>query len=504
MKSLTLKQTIALILSGAVAGYAITHAVFLLSWVCYLPLFILLRNKNVKEYALFGAIFGFGVSIIFFFWMVEGAKEFSGNQLFYGILVTTISTVLFCVYWVGLMTIVGIGLKRSSKGIFLKAIFVASCFVLGESLLTLCFSQLPYYLFNSGDGLLDNLYTIQWAAYFGLPILNFMVVFVNYLTKQIIEAKKWKRLVMPLGIITSMMLSGFLIEQKIKQEVVSLKPIKIAIAAENVPPQLKWDEHGGNILAQRLLSLNKLAASFQPDIVFWSESTIPWTYKSNDELLTEILKEPYPQKTTHIIGFMSEYSATRVYNSAYGIMSNGKVVGRYDKQTLLQFIETPLFGLTMPFLDLDGFIIEKGVNETPITTAFGKAGIVICNEIVNQESTMSMSKNGAEFLLNPSNDAWFKNSYITEMHFLYARLSAIVNRKDVIINSNNGFSGHIKYTGEVLLKRKSTEFFVELVNVSPNRYDNVKFYFPLIVPLLCLFLALNSVLLPFFHLNIRR
>lgn len=503
MKSPTLKQTIALIFSGVIAGYAVTHAIFLLSWVCYLPLFFLLKDKSLKEHFLYGAIFGLGVSVIVFFWMIGSTKEFSGNQLLYGVLVTAISTSLFCFYWSGLITVVGLGLRKFSCGIFLKAIFVASCFVLGESILALCFSQLPYYLFNSGDGLLNNLYTIQWASYFGLPILNFMVVFINYLTIQIIIARKWKTLMMPLGIIALVMIFGFLIKQKVAHEVVSLKPIKIAIAAENVPPQLKWDEHGGNILAQRLLALNKQAVSLHPDIVLWSEATIPWTYKADDELLTEILKEPTPlqKQVTHIIGFMSENTKNSVLNSSYGIMSNGKVVGRYDKIALLHFVETPIFGLNLPFLDLDGYIVEKGKSEMPIATPVGKAGIVLCNEIVKPESTIIMAKNGAEFLLNPSNDAWFKDSYITEMHFLYARLGAIINRKDVVLNSNNGFSGHIKYTGEVLLKRKSKDFFVELANISPNRYDNSRYYFPLVMPFLCLSMLLFMFSAPFISIT---
>ncbi len=497
MKSLTLNQTIALILSGAFAGYIVTHAIFILSWVCYLPLFFLLKDKSVKEGLISGIAFGIGVSIVFFFWMIGGAKEFSGNNLFYGFLIPVISTILFCLYWAGLMTIVSLGLKKTSGRVFLKPLIVASCFVLGESLLMLCFSQLPYYLFNSGDGLLNNLYTIQWASYFGLPVLNFIVVVINYLTLEIISAKKWKQLLIPFGTIGLVMVSGFFIKQNAEQKVISKKPVKVAIAAENVPPQLKWNEHNGNILVQRLLTLNKQAASLKPDIVLWSESTVPWTYEPDDDFLKEILKESYPKETIHMIGFMSEHSPSKAYNSVYGITASGKMMGRYNKRILLQFVETPLFGLNLPFLDMEGYLIEKGKSDIPIATPFGYAGIAICNEIVRPESTTTMVEKGAEFLLNPSNDAWFRDSYIAEIHFLYSRLSAIINRKDVVVNSNNGFSGYIKYTGEVLLKRKSEEAFVEIVDIFPNRYNNSKNYMPWILPVFSILLLLHVFLIGF-------
>jgi len=494
MKSLTFKQFAAFLAAGILVTYTVSQAIFALSWFCYVPLFLLLKDKTKKQFFFAGLAFGLGMALVSFSWMIGAAREFSGNYLFYSMLVTTLSALLFALYWGSLMDFLNYCLDRLQQNIWVRAIVVASCFVLGESLLGFCFTQMPYYLFNSGYGLLDNLYTIQWTAYLGLPFLNFLVIFINYLLADIISSKKWGRFIQPIGVVIGIMVIGLLIKLDIEKKVVAHKTTKVAIAAENIPAKLRWDEQGGNILAQRLITLSKQAALLNPDLVLWSESAVPWPYRSNDELLTEILKQSNSSKTAHVIGFMSAHSKERMANSAYSLTADGKVQGRYDKTALLHFIETPIFGLNMPFLDLDGYLIEPGKQNLPLVTPVGKAGIAICNEIIKTEVTTEAVKNGAEFLLNLSNDGWFKDSYIVKLHFLYARLSAVSNRKDMVVNSNHGISGYIKSTGEIVLKRKSKELFVELVNVSLNRYQNAGRYFPNLLPFACLVFVLLVLL----------
>ncbi len=480
-------------LSGAFAAYVVSNAIFVFSWFCYVPLFLLLANAGKRQVFFSGLAFGLGISSVIFFWMLGAAKEFSGNHVTYSIFVTALSTVLFAFYWGGVIVVINRTLKGRFDNSFLKAALVASVFVLAESVLTFCFQQMPYYLFISGYGLLNNLYTIQFASFLGLPVLTFAVICVNYLLADAILSKRWNKLLLPVGIIVMLISGGLLIKSNIDNKILSGAPIKVAIVAENVPPQLRWDEHGGKILAQRLLSLNRQAAVWNPDIVLWSESSIPWTYREDDDLLGEILKEPYPAQTTQIIGMMGEYSKSEVYNSAYAISRDGRVIGKHDKTYLLSFIETPVFGLNMPFQDLDGYLIKNGEGTKPVSTPKGKAGIAICNEIINPEASILQVRNGAEFLLNLSNDAWFKDGAIIEVHFLYGRLSAVINRKDVALNSNNGLSGHVKANGEVLSKRKSKDMFVELATISPNNYDNSGNYHPFLVPILSLLFFLFSV-----------
>ncbi|HTN19641.1 MAG TPA: apolipoprotein N-acyltransferase [Pelobium sp.] len=502
MSYLRSKPLILYFISGVIAAYSVLHASLLFSWLCYIPLFFLLRKASKKYLFKEGFIFGLGASVVSFFWMIGAAKEFSGNNVGYGIFITSLSVFWFCIYWSLLIAIFCFLAINKKIGRWAKAFTIAACFTLGECLLSLCFSQAPYYLFNSGYGLLNNLYSLQWASFFGLSFLNFVVVLVNVWIAEALTDKNWKTLYTPLIFITVIFVGGFMMFSAVKQRTDNNKTIKLAIVSENVPPELHWDRYGGNILAGRLLSLNRTAQALNPDITFWAECAIPWTYSADDALIKEILKVSKQSKSTQLIGCNSEYSKNQVFNSMYGFSSDGKILGRYDKRYLLSFIETPTLGLSVPFFDLAGSFIKAGGSSKPLVTSVGKAGVIICNEVVNPVATLTVVKEGADFLLNPSNDGWFKDSYIVELHFLYARLSAVINRRDIVINSNYGVSSHIKASGEIQMKRKSKEMFVQMVDINPTTFDNSRYYSPFVTICFCFIIISFSLFNIVFHKKI--
>jgi len=46
-----------------------------------------------------------------------------------------------------------------------------------------------------------------------------------------------------------------------------------------------------------------------------------------------------------------------------------------------------------------------------------------------------------------SNDAWFKDTYFPESHLALSRIRAVENRRDIIVNSNQGYAGFISASG---------------------------------------------------------
>jgi apolipoprotein N-acyltransferase len=91
-----------------------------------------------------------------------------------------------------------------------------------------------------------------------------------------------------------------------------------------------------------------------PDIIVWSETALPWTFRTDDDLLTRVLQITYPANAGHILGILSEADddPSKVYNSVYYIEPDGRVTSRYDKVDLLSFIEKPLLdpSFRVPFL----------------------------------------------------------------------------------------------------------------------------------------------------------
>lgn len=370
-------------------------------------------------------------------------------------------------------------ISRSSQRETLNGFLIAAIFCAAEFLLTFISTGFPWFDFHAGNAIAGNLYAIQPAAFFGVYALTFVAVFVNYFVAVFVAEKQWKKLLIPVGIVGVYILIGYFIFQSFDSTIHSNKEIKVAILAENIPPDIKWDDNNGNMLVARLLDLNRNAAQLKPDIALWSESAIPWTYRADDDLVNEVLKISAPAHVTHVMGINTEYKGNIVNNSAYCILPDKSVAGRYDKQFLLSLIEKPLNGVLFPFFSSKGFSVKNDeMHNAPLSTPYGKAGVMICNESSVQASARNMAKRGAEFLFNMSNDGWFSDTYIPGLHFYNARLRAVETRKDVVINCNNGISGLIKASGEITTEERSTDPFVKVVEVNPNNYQSTVSLYP--------------------------
>jgi apolipoprotein N-acyltransferase len=196
-------------------------------------------------------------------------------------------------------------------------------------------------------------------------------------------------------------------------------------------------------------------------MLLWSESAIPWTYSPDDDLVKELLRHSAsgtvaqtpgrsdPRPITHILGMNTAVSTGIVRNSAYCLLPDGRVAGRYDKHDPLLFIEQPALGWQFPFFSSDGYSVEPGDDDKPLPTPYGKAGVLICNESALPGAAAARVRQGAQFLLNMSNDGWFRDTWLVAQHFYNARLRAVETRKDVVINSNNGWSGCIHASGRI-------------------------------------------------------
>ena len=478
------------IISGILTYMAICYINFILSWICYVPLFVAIYNKSMKQAFKTALVFGFTFSCLAFFWMIPGAERFTGYSMLYGLGVFLVSAVFYSLFC-GTLLWCFAALKKPRNylvSVIINSILAGSLFCIAEALLMLVSTGLPWFDVHSGNGLAENLYAVQPASVFGIHIMSFFAVAVNYLVAIIAIKKIWIKLYIPLAVIMLYLLSGFVLFQNFNNNLPENKTFNVAILAENITPDIAWDNNTGNLLVQKLLDLNRLAVTMKPDIALWSESAIPWTYRKDDDLVKEVFKITDPAGITHIMGINTAYKENEVFNSAYCILPGGNVTGRYDKQYLLSFIEKPLNGWLMPFFSSKGYsALYDSTHGKPLSTPFGKAGFLICNEAAITVAAANQVRQGAQFLFNMSNDGWFNNTYIVNLHFYYARLRAVESRKDVAINCNNGFSGLIKASGDIEEKEKSEEPFLKMVSIQPNNYITTASLYPKIFVYGCAF-----------------
>ena len=79
-----------------------------------------------------------------------------------------------------------------------------------------------------------------------------------------------------------------------------------------------------------------------------------------------------------------------------------------------------------------------------------KFAVLICFEDLFPELSRRFSKNGADFLVNITNDAWFGKTSSPHQHLAASVLRAVEVRRYLIRAANTGVSGFIAPTGKII------------------------------------------------------
>jgi apolipoprotein N-acyltransferase len=89
---------------------------------------------------------------------------------------------------------------------------------------------------------------------------------------------------------------------------------------------------------------------------------------------------------------------------------------------------------------------------TILRTEEGKLGTLLCFEILFPDLVRGFVKQGADILVNISNDAWFGRTSAHYQHFSMAVFRAIEFRRPVVRAANTGISGSIDAAGRIVAK----------------------------------------------------
>jgi apolipoprotein N-acyltransferase len=160
-----------------------------------------------------------------------------------------------------------------------------------------------------------------------------------------------------------------------------------------------------------------------------------------------------------------------LYNSAYLVSAGGETQGRYDKIHLVPFGEFVPFRSILFFIDklvvgIGDF--QRGENAKLFEQGNHKFAVSICFEIIFPDRVRQPVREGANYLVNITNDAWFGESAASYQHMSMVALRAVENRVPIVRAANTGISGAIDSYGRIF---EATEIFEEdwiLAHIRPN------------------------------------
>jgi apolipoprotein N-acyltransferase len=142
------------------------------------------------------------------------------------------------------------------------------------------------------------------------------------------------------------------------------------------------------------------------------------------------------------------------YNSAFLIGADGQIQGRYDKIHLVAFGEylplRPFLGWINNFIRLDDFTSGRTYKIFSVAGGQKKFGALICFEDTLGYLRRNFALNGAEFFVNMTNDAWFKDTKAPFLHLQAAVFGCVENRRSLVRAANTGVSALIDPQGRIM------------------------------------------------------
>lgn len=187
-----------------------------------------------------------------------------------------------------------------------------------------------------------------------------------------------------------------------------------------------------------------------PGVVLWPE--VGSWMRSDDPRTLALLRAVATSAHAPFIAGMQGEDAAGIYNSAVFVGANGAVAGRYDKIHLVPF------GEYVPYRNLLFFAnhltrqvgdFTRGRSRSVFQVDGHSFGVFICYESVFADEVRLFAKNGAQALVNISDDGWYGDTSAPWQHLNMARMRAIENDRWILRDTNNGVTTVIDPHGRV-------------------------------------------------------
>ncbi|HXY02032.1 MAG TPA: apolipoprotein N-acyltransferase [Terriglobales bacterium] len=447
---------------------------YILCWVAVTPLLIALLRarqpdtlqlregiKLLPAKPLQGFVLGYGCGILWYggtcYWIYSTMRQYGGVNApaAVGILI------LFCLYlglYHGLFGLL-VSLLANGSPFSRRALVLVPVAWVAVELARTRISGFPWDLL--GIAQVDNIPLARIAAAAGVYGLSFEIMIVSsaWAAVFLVHRKKRHPLLIAAIAATVVLQAGQLVPAP------ALDANKTAVLVQANVPILEgadWTRDYYQTTLRELSALSvKTESSAHPDLIVWPESPAP--FYTSDPLFRNALSSLAREVNTAVLaGGIGITNASRnpqqpttVYNSAQLVSPTGEWVARYDKAHLVPF------GEYVPFKKLFAFAggltkevgdFTAGASRSPLEADGTKIGVFICYESIFPDEVRQFAAQGAQILVNISNDGWYGDSGAYAQHLKQARMRAVENARWLLRDTNTGVTASIDPYGRVVAK----------------------------------------------------
>jgi apolipoprotein N-acyltransferase len=473
---------------------------YVLSWVAFAPLIVaLLRARPAGALEIDGAInlqaakpgqaflLAYVSGILWYagtcYWIYNTMHEYGGLSVPLALL----ALFLFCLYLAlyhglfGLLLSLAVDSGRDNRRALVAAPFLWVAVELARTRVT----GFPWNLLGTAQ--VDNISLSRITTWTGVYGVSFEIMLVNVAVAAafLVPRKKRRTLLIAALAAAAVLQAGRLVEAP------ALPADHAALLVqENISVQANWTRDAFERTLRELTDLSVKRATtwsgvepgltlgisqgLKPnniDLIVWPESPAP--FFASDPLfrnpLSRMARATHTWVVTGAIGstpaMQGGKSASQIFNSAALVSPSGDWTARYDKVHLVPF------GEYLPFPQLFAFAggltkevgeFQSGASRAPLDAGSTRLGVFICYESVFPGEVREFADQGAQVLVNLSNDGWYGDSGAYAQHLNQTRMRAIENGRWILSATNTGVTASIDPYGRTVarLPRKERDALV--------------------------------------------
>jgi len=302
---------------------------------------------------------------------------------------------------------------------------------------------------------------IQPARWGGVFLVSFLIVVSNAAITDLISRR---RLVAPLVCVLAVVVlitaaSGLLNRAtRVRPLISSETAISIIAIQPNVPMDTNGDPKQMSDLLERHLSLSTAALNEMKDrqpgslprLVIWPESPMNFSYSRDPKLRETVGNFARTNHAAVLLNSLEPAPGSGDQNSAILINEEGGIAARYDKIRLMPFGEyVPLPRWLPGASSVRGLVGEfkPGSSYTLMPLGAVRAGVFICIEAAHPAIARTFTQQGANVLINISNDGYLGPTPVMRQHLSNAIFRAVENDRQLVRVTNSGITSNISGEG---------------------------------------------------------
>lgn len=413
-----------------------------------------------KQAALQGYLFGLGMFGFGINWIYISLYEYANVPLVLAILATILVVVVLSTYpaVIGYISVIFV---KKLGGIY-PLLIIPGIWTILEWVRSWLFGGFPWLLigYSQIDSPIGKL-----APYIGIFGIGWVTVWSSILLWIIIKSKNLLVIFSYLLILLLLVLGLNVLGNIAWTKPVDVLPLRITLIQGNISQEEKWQVDQLNQIINLYTGLS-FSKHKMTDIIIWPETAIPGFYQYLTNFFNFLDNQARADHVRYLIGILTEMPEKNIFHNSVVII--GEPVKFYHKrhlvpfgeylplgeqlgQYLQQWIKIPMANLQPGNQEQQPFFYVKG---QPV-------GISICFEAAFSDIIRTALPK-ATWLVNVSNDAWFKDSLAPHQHLQMIRMRALETGRYIARATNNGISAIINDRG--ILVNTAPQFCTQVIH----------------------------------------